>query len=161
MTTKKELIEIHNRYKQNVNDYNYLNNTYDTYLREYNKVSYIDCPTVENLKIKVCEILGQRLKLLDSYKRDELALQVARDEQTEEYYKMRFGYNRIGFLTKQEYEVLKQADDDIDSVSLETCAYVKKLIQDNYAAYYIASASLPGELSERLSAVSKNTRRWF
>ena len=81
-----------------------------------------------------------------------------RDEQTEEYYKMRFNYNRIGFLTKQEYEILQQADEDISTVSLETCAYIQKLIQDNYAAYYIASASLPGKLRMRLSGSSTKSR---
>lgn len=161
MTTKEELIRIHDRYKQNVNDFTNLDNKYNAYLREYDKVKYIECQTVESLKLKICETLAQRLKFLDSYMSDEHILQVARDEHTDEYYKMCFTYTRIGFLTKQDYDTLTQADYDIDSITIETCMYLQKLIQDNYAAYYIASASLPGRLRMRLDSRSKKTSRWF
>lgn len=161
MTTKEELIKIHNRYKQNVDDYRHMNNMYNTYLNEYDKVRNIDCITVENLRIKVCEILGKRLKLLDSYMDDERILQGARNEQTEEYYKMCFTYQRIGFLTKQEYDMLIQADRDIDSITIEECIHLKKLIQDNYAAYYIAPTYLSEKLHMRLNTTSKKSHRWF
>ena len=110
------------------------------FLYELNKLEYVDCKCVDDIKIRVCELTNEMFKVRDIYINKQNILDENIHDGEDYAYCYYSRTQDITFLTYHEYELLKLLKTDVNKLSDEQLSECYTLINNNAAAYAIVKS---------------------